>query len=550
MESIWKKPYHPEAGSTKHLTSWVKMAYLLSDLKKGLAGGALALGISFLLRTYSEGVFLPELAALTLFSSVSGEIQSQAVENLGVLAKYSAFLGAVAVNLILYGLVGMGLLRIKNVFAGRKYASRSFLFSLISYVLFVSLSLAFFSLTEIITKPTSVTVVLLTLLPPNLAFGFTIGVSTMQPRMEKPLLCEPDTTGTLNLKRRVFIKRGATAAAAFAILAVGLSILFNQQKPSTSSLKLPPAPVGQLTGLFADERLSRIVSSEVTPNSEFYKVQIDIFDPTVDANTWKLRLKGSVKNPIEYSYAEITGMADAEQYTTLECVSNEVSGDLIGNAKWKGVPLRKILEKAVVNSTALYVVFKCADGYSVGIPLDKALTDGTILAYEMNGERLPVGHGFPLRAIVPGIYGMMNAKWITELEVVDSVYEGFWQRRGWTNDAKIQTTSIVKIPSHLQTINGATPIAGIAFSGDRGISKVEVSTDGGVTWGAASVKDPLSGYTWVLWAAEWMPNETGVYKILVRATDELGNVQTAQVREPFPAGATGYHAIDVKVNAV
>ena len=199
------------------------------------------------------------------------------------------------------------------------------------------------------------------------------------------------------------------------------------------------------------------------------------------------------------------------------------------------------------------------DGYDVGIPVDRALLDGTLLTFEINGQPLPTEHGYPIRAIVPGLYGMMNPKWITSIEAVNGVYEGYWQRRGWTNDANYETMSDVIVPGsaavterfNIQGSNlvalGVVPIAGIAFAGDRGISKVEVSTDGGVSWMTATVKDPLSDYTWVLWSAEWNPPKTGNYKIMVRATDGDGNLQTATVTNPFPNGATGYHVLDISV---
>jgi hypothetical protein len=181
----------------------------------------------------------------------------------------------------------------------------------------------------------------------------------------------------------------------------------------------------------------------------------------------------------------------------------------------------------------------------------------------MNGVPLPPEHGFPVRAIVPGLYGMMNAKWITDIELVDTVYEGFWQRRGWANNAKYQTHSKIVFPgdalrnrfeelSTTTTTNPAaigskSPIAGIAFAGDRGISKVEVSTDGGNTWQTASIKDPLSSNSWVLWALDWIPQNKGKYNIVVRATDKAGSIQTAEIRDNYPNGSTGYHSVEETV---
>jgi DMSO/TMAO reductase YedYZ molybdopterin-dependent catalytic subunit len=209
--------------------------------------------------------------------------------------------------------------------------------------------------------------------------------------------------------------------------------------------------------------------------------------------------------------------------------------------------LADLLNQAGLLPEAKYVVFQCADGYSVGVPLERAMAPGSILAYRMNGQPLPQEHGFPLRAIVPGIYGMMNAKWLTEIQVVDQVYLGYWQVRGWSNDAIIRTTSLIYYPPPAAQVNGSIPIAGVAFAGDRGISKVEVSTDGGSTWNEATLKPPRSQYSWVLWAYEWTPNAKGNHTILARATDGQGQLQDPASTANFPNGATGYQPIVVNV---
>jgi hypothetical protein len=242
-------------------------------------------------------------------------------------------------------------------------------------------------------------------------------------------------------------------------------------------------------------------------------------------------------------------------------VSNNIGGDLASTAVWKGARLKDILNAAGVSSQADYVVFRCYDGYDVGVPLDRSLLDGTILAYEMNGEKLPTEHGYPVRAIIPGLYGMMNAKWITEIELVGQTYLGFWQRKGWTNSALYQTGSTVLSPGNAplrdrfpipsavtDLVEGSVPIVGVAFGGDRGISKVEVSTDGGNSWKLASLQDPLSGNTWVLWNLDWNPPAAGTYKLMVRATDKMGQTQTATMRNPFPDGVSGYQAMDIRVS--
>ena len=290
----------------------------------------------------------------------------------------------------------------------------------------------------------------------------------------------------------------------------------------------------------------------------FYRIDKNPIVPQVNAQSWSLSVKGLVDNPLTINYKQLRDMPSVEQFATLECVSNKIGGDLISTAIWKGVRLKDLLDKAHIKPNSKYIVFRCYDGYDVGIPLERGLFEGTILAYDMNGAPLTSEHGYPIRAIVPGIYGMMNAKWITQIELVDSVYEGYWQRKGWTNKARYNTHSFIIIPGNSPitkrfrnlessniALNEMVPIAGMAFAGDRGVAKVEVSIDGAAMWKIAKIKDPLSQYTWVLWNAELNLTGSGIHKIVVRATDKAGNIQTDVYADPFPSGATGYHTVNV-----
>jgi hypothetical protein len=186
------------------------------------------------------------------------------------------------------------------------------------------------------------------------------------------------------------------------------------------------------------------------------------------------------------------------------------------------------------------LVLRARDDYSDSISLERAMGEGTLLVYEMNGEPLTPEHGSPLRLLVPGIYGMKNVKWITSIEAVDFDFKGFWQRRGWDDRAEYRTISRIDAPD--SSVKSETSIAGIAFAGDRGIGKVEVSTDGGETWEPAEIKPALSTYTWVLWHKRWTPARPGKHKVLVRATDGRGETQTSQYAPPGPSGSSGYHA--------
>ena len=509
----------------------------------GVVCGSAAVITSFLARVFLGGVYLPELASQALFSLAPGFLESRAVENLGPLAKYSTFAGSSAVNVILLALIPVALSRIRRMPGGKPMKAAAFI--AISFIVMVGLAFVFISLAQVSSNPSGAASVIAWMLIPSAVFGLSLGSARLGPRPKAPVLYPTEQMkGGFNKKRRLFIKSAAGAAVGAAILYYGLGLLFPRQAPLSTTSE---------TGA--------VLSSQITPNDEFYRVDVNVIPPSVDASTWSLNLHGLVGTPTSLSYDQLLALPAIEEYATLECVSNKVGGDLMSTALWKGPRLNDVLSRAGVGSGADYVVFRCRDGYDVGIPLDRAMMDGTILAYEMNGAQLPVDHGYPVRAIVPGLYGMMNAKWITEIELVSGVYEGFWQRRGWENDAHYQTGSIIVTPGDsplrdrfpisgsMTDITGNTiGVAGVAFAGDRGITKVEVSTDGGNTWEAASLQDPLSGYTWVFWKYEWNPPATGSYKLMVRATDGTGQVQVATMTDPFPNGATGYQAIDVRVS--
>ncbi len=412
----------------------------------GFTVGAFAIFLSFLLRILFGGLFVPELAAQTLFSLTPGEIESRAVETLGPLAKYSALIGAIFVNLALYGVLGALLQGLRPRLANKGYALRALGFSLLAYLILFLASATFLSVTEITTQAISIQYAALYLLPAQLIFGFALtylsdiefGGSSALPEGA------PVALPRMNRRRRLLIRAAAAGAVASIILFYGLDLFFpSSQRTPTSEVVTPPS---ETKGIFADPMLAPFVASEVTANDRFYRVDVNVSPPSVDVNAWKLTVHGLVNNPFTLNYTELKAMQSVTQYNTLECVSNVVGGDLISNALWKGVRVKDLLAKAQAGSGAVYVVFGCVDGYDVGIPIERALLDGTILAYEMNGVPLPQEHGHPLRAIVPGLYGMMNAKWINDVQVVDKVHQGFWQRRGWTNDARYQTESTIVIP--------------------------------------------------------------------------------------------------------
>jgi DMSO/TMAO reductase YedYZ molybdopterin-dependent catalytic subunit len=532
----------------------------------GLAAGAVAIAISLIIRSFAGGPFIPELASQTLFSLTPGQFESQAVANFGPLAKYSAFAGAIIVNFILYGLFALWVDRLHKKIHWNGYVGKAILSSVVAYVILLIVTISLVTITEARThtQPTSIIRLVLSLILPQIAFGFTLSSFYEKVRLpsRKPVVEKPSGTPTeIDYKRRALLRAAIASAVALPILYLGLNRLFSTQEvqPPSSSLSLLPLQSKSKALGFEDPRLAPLLDSEVTPTYLFYRIDINPIVPVVDATSWTLTVKGLVNNPLTITYEEIKAMPSVKEYATLQCVSNKIGGDLTSTALWKGVRFKDVLQKAQVKPGAKYIAVRCYDGYDVGIPLERGLLEGSILAYEMNLSPLTSEHGYPVRAIVPGLYGMMNPKWITEIELVDNVYEGYWARNGWTNVATEDTHSFIVIPGQapvrdrfrnldIENINivpgQKVPVAGIAFAGDRGIAKVEVSTDGGVTWKSAIIKDPLSKYTWVLWTAGFTPaTAQGNYRIVVRATDKTGKIQTAEVRPPFPDGATGYHMI-------
>jgi DMSO/TMAO reductase YedYZ molybdopterin-dependent catalytic subunit len=287
------------------------------------------------------------------------------------------------------------------------------------------------------------------------------------------------------------------------------------------------------------------LTAEVTPNRLHYTVDESIIDPNVDRGSWRLRIEGLVGQPASLGYDELLAMPAIEQYVTLQCISNLVGGDLVGTAKWTGVPLRRVLERAGgAGPGAVRVVFHAVGGYSDSLPLAKALEPTTVVAYGMNDRSLPRAHGFPARIIAPGIYGMKNVKWLERIEVVDYDYQGYWQRSdGWDNIAEIKTASRIDVPRELTAISGV--VAGLAWAGDRGIRRVEVSLDGGATWAPATLRRPLARTAWRQWRLPLPAGAQGRRSLKVRAVDGRGDLQTARPAPPHPSGASGYHQVDV-----
>jgi DMSO/TMAO reductase YedYZ molybdopterin-dependent catalytic subunit len=291
-----------------------------------------------------------------------------------------------------------------------------------------------------------------------------------------------------------------------------------------------------------------------TPNEDFYLIDTTIFSPRIDRDSWTLKVTGAVDNPIELTYDELLGFRTVERDITLSCVSNQVGGRLVSNARWIGVLLSDVLEEAglgrdKVGSASEQLVGRSVDNWTSGFAADAAF-DGreALVAFGMNGEELPVKHGYPVRLVVPGLYGYVSAtKWLTDIELTDRSFDAYWVKRGWSKEGPIKTQSridTVKDGDRLQA--GTVSIGGVAWAPTRGIERVEVSTDDGETWNDAKLATQLDVDVWRLWIYDW-DARPGQHTIKVRATDGNGETQTEVKAAPHPSGATGYHTVGVTV---
>ena len=340
---------------------------------------------------------------------------------------------------------------------------------------------------------------------------------------------QPQPDRVTHSARRTLLKQAGRWALIVVVVGYGAKVLLD-------ALRSQLTPSGAF-------RAQGALSPEITPNDEFYVVSKNITDPQVEVAGWNLEVAGLVEEPFTLNYEELRAMPAVEEFVTPECISNMVGGDLISNAGWKGVPLKAILDRAGLEPGVIDISFFAEDGYSESISLDRAMGDEVMVAYEMNGEPLSHKHGHPARLLVPGFFGLKSVKWLTKIEPVASDFQGYWQNRGWTDDPVVKTMSRFDTPVHgsKHPLAGAT-LGGVAFAGDRGISKVEISADEGTTWTEAQeISDPLSPHTWVIWRTQAQASQSGGAAFLVRATDGRGAVQTAARTGTLPDGATGHH---------
>jgi DMSO/TMAO reductase YedYZ molybdopterin-dependent catalytic subunit len=355
-------------------------------------------------------------------------------------------------------------------------------------------------------------------------------------------------------RRSLLQAGGALAIGSFVIGAFGRYLLEGQRTPTAQEGGLPTAPkpadLPPGTDLATADLSAAGLTPIVMPNASFYRIDTAFVVPTVDRPSWTLKVTGLVDREVTLTYDQLVALPIVEQYVTIACVSNEVGGDLVGNAKWTGVALRDVLAMAGVQPSADQLVGRSVDGFTAGMPVAWVMDQSRdpMIAVAMNGEPLPRAHGFPARLIVPGLYGYVSAtKWLAELELTRfDMFEGFWVPRGWAAEAPILTQSRIDVPQQGARIAaGAVAVAGVAWAPDRGVKAVEVRVDQG-DWQPARISPAISSSTWVQWLYPWNATQ-GSHTIEVRATDGAGDIQTDDQTPPAPDGARGHHTIGVTI---
>ncbi len=300
---------------------------------------------------------------------------------------------------------------------------------------------------------------------------------------------------------------------------------------------------------FYDGRTLAGAVQPVTPNDRFYIVTKNLVDPDVVESMWRLRVSGLVQNPFELTLAELARLPWVDQETTLECISNGVGYGLLSNAVWRGVPMRFLVERARPTGGARWINLRAVDDYAHSLAMERAIRPSSLVAYQMNGRSLPRLHGFPARAIVPGTYGEVSVKWLTELEVTAQRVPGYYETQGWQPDF-VHTTARIDEPAsgvRFSLASGGTvTVRGTAFAGDRGVASVELSWDQ-EHWKPAQIYYGGGAYGWALWSFAWRPPAPGRYTLRARAADNEGKLQEATPHGFAPAGATGYHTIPVTI---
>jgi DMSO/TMAO reductase YedYZ molybdopterin-dependent catalytic subunit len=364
---------------------------------------------------------------------------------------------------------------------------------------------------------------------------------------------------TTSVDRRKFLAAAGVTAVTAAAAGVGGELLLGKHIPANTAvgkLRAPaatPTPTSLPTAAYKPPPVTASlnvpgISPFYTPNADFYRVDTSLVIPQLQSASWQLKIHGMVDNPMTITFGELMKMPMIEHDITLTCVSEAVGGGYVGNARWQGTLLADILRKAGIQSGAEQIVMRDVKGMTIGVATEPVM-DGrkSMLAVGMNGQPLPQAHGFPVRVVVPGLYGYVSAtKWVVDMEFTTfGAFNAYWVKQGWSQQAPIKTESRIDVPKARSSVTaGQVTIAGVAWAQHHGVEAVEVSVDG--VWYQAKLPPQNTTDTWRQWYYVW--NATpGLHVLQVRATDKTGYTQTAVVQKTEPNGATGYHTIRVTV---
>ena len=461
-----------------------------------------------------------------------------------VLGVFAAVVGAAATRRMAYGMAGIAVVGLTAA-ATRPHATVA---SLLPTLAAIASAVAVLHLLIPLVRPPAP--------PPARAVSYdpVTGPADLETALAETGPAEtgaPELAATEGSPRRSFLAAGAATAgiAAGAGLAGRLLTERSSVASAQKSLRIPkPAVTTQALPPGVDLHIPGL-SPFITPNGKFYRVDTALVLPQVDPSSWQLRIHGMVDREITLTFDQLIKRPLIEDYITLCCVSNPVDGSYIGNAKWLGASLAGLLRQAGIKAGADQLLCTSADGFTSGTPVQTVM-DGrdALLAVAMNGQPLPIAHGFPARMVVPGLYGYVSAtKWVTDIEVTTFAgNNAYWAQRGWSQRAPIKTECRIDVPNGVEEITvGRTAVAGVAWAQHKGIEAVEVRVDRG-PWQEARLATVPGLDTWRQWVWEWDASSGG-HVLEARATDKTGYTQTSALAPPEPNGATGYPMVSVAV---
>lgn len=501
----------------------------------GALGAAAALAVIELVTLLdSTGDSVTEATGNAFIDAFAASLKDLAVALFGKNDKAALLIGTAIIAMLIGAWLGMRALRRPAVVVG-------------GFAAFAVLGIVLAWRDELASKPVSV---LAAVLGAVAGAVLTIGLARRWQRSMEVEREHPAASGVT--RRRVLVDGGVTAAALVIGVAIARSARDTARTAASAVKRTLPSATPKVT--VPAETLDRGtdavagISPFITPTDDFYRIDTVFRPPVVDASTWSLAITGMVDRELTFTYDDLLARDLVEVPITMLCVSNEVGGDLIGTARWTGIPLAELLQEAGVQDGARQLMGESVDGFTAGFPVDVAL-DGrdALLVVGMNGHTLPVEHGYPARLVVPGIYGYVSAtKWIKEIRLTTWDEEGYWIPRGWSRLGPIKTSSRIDVPRQGEDLDaGSIAVAGVAWAPTRGIDRVEVQVDDG-PWQKATLGPTASDDTWVQWWFRW-DAKPGDHRLRVRAIDGDGRTQTATPAEPAPNGAQGLHTVDVSV---